>query len=200
MFYRNIVKRALDAISAFLALAVLSPFFLIIALCVKLDSKGPVLFRQKRVGKNKTYFTILKFRTMRADTPGDVPTHLLTNPNARITRVGRFLRRFSLDELPQIFNILSGKMSVIGPRPALWNQNDLIARRDEYGANAVVPGLTGYAQVNGRDELPIAVKAGLDGDYAKNLSFGLDVRIFFATILRMFTGKGVVEGGAEKER
>lgn len=198
MFYRRVVKRCFDAVSSFLALAILWPFLLIIALIVKLDSKGPVFFRQKRVGRNKVFFTILKFRTMRADTPSDVPTHLLQDPNSRITRVGGFLRKYSLDELPQILNILVGKMSVIGPRPALWNQDDLVAERDKYGANALVPGLTGYAQVNGRDELPIDVKAELDGYYAKNISFGLDVRIFFATIARVFTGSGVVEGEHEK--
>ncbi|MDL2214312.1 sugar transferase [Clostridia bacterium OttesenSCG-928-O13] len=193
--YKRVVKRIIDVILSFLALIVLSPVFLILAVAIKIDSKGPVFFTQKRVGKDKSYFKIYKFRTMKADTPQDVPTHLLLDPASRITRVGRFLRRFSLDELPQIANIFFGKMSIIGPRPALWNQDDLIAERDKYGANALTPGLTGYAQINGRDELPIAVKAELDGYYAKNISFSLDVKIFFRTIFSVFKGQGVVEGG-----
>ena len=153
-----------------------------------------MLCRQKRVGRNKTYFEILKFRSMRADTPRDVPTHLLQNAENAITPVGRFLRKTSLDELPQLFNILLGQMSVVGPRPALWNQDDLIAERDKYGVNALTPGLTGWAQVNGRDELPIPVKAELDGYYAAHISFGLDVKIFFRTIANVLFGKGIVEG------
>lgn len=192
--YTAVVKPVFDRLLSFLALVVLSPIFLLLALCIKLDSRGPVLFKQKRVGKDKRFFTILKFRTMKADTPKDVPTHLLEDPGSRITRMGRFLRRTSLDELPQVLNILAGQMSIIGPRPALWNQHDLIDERDKYGANALVPGLTGYAQVHGRDELPIPVKAELDGYYAKNISFGLDVRIFFRTIANVFKGSGVVEG------
>ena len=192
--YRRYLKRTIDAVLSFLALAVLWPVFLVLAALIKIDSRGPVLFKQKRVGKDKTYFMIWKFRTMRVDTPKDMPTHLLQNPAAFITRMGRFLRKTSLDELPQIVNILSGKMSIIGPRPALWNQDDLIAERDRYNANALVPGLTGYAQINGRDELPIDVKAELDGYYASHISFGLDVKIFFRTILNVFTGSGVVEG------
>ncbi len=195
--YGRVVKRALDAALAFLALVVLLPFFLVFALLIKLDSRGPVFFRQKRVGTGKCTFTILKFRTMRADTPKDVPTHLLADPASRITRMGRFLRRTSLDELPQLINILAGQMSLIGPRPALWNQDDLVAERDKYGANAIRPGLTGHAQVNGRDELPIPVKAELDGYYARHLGFGLDVKIFFATIRNVLRGSGVVEGRAE---
>lgn len=166
----------------------LSPLLLVLAAWVKLDSKGPVFFRQKRVGRDKRLFSILKFRSMYADTPHDVPTHLLQNPEAMITRSGRFLRRTSLDELPQLFNILAGQMSVVGPRPALWNQADLIAERDKYGANALVPGLTGYAQVNGRDELPIPVKAELDGYYAAHVSFVLDMKIFFKTIFNVLAG------------
>ena len=192
--YRRYVKRAIDAVLSFLALVVLWPVLLALAALIKIDSPGPVLFKQKRVGRDKTYFMIWKFRTMRSDTPKDVPTHLLQDPATFITRMGRFLRKTSLDELPQIVNILSGKMSIIGPRPALWNQDDLIAERDRYGANALVPGLTGYAQINGRDELPIDVKAKLDGYYASHLSFGLDVKIFFLTILNVFRGSGVVEG------
>lgn len=192
--YRRGVKRVFDLILSVLALVVLSPFFLLFAIIIKCDSRGPVFFRQKRVGKDKTTFMMLKFRTMKADTPKDVPTHLLDDPNARITRVGGIMRRFSLDELPQIWHIARGQMSIIGPRPALWNQDDLIAERDKYGANAVRPGLTGYAQVNGRDELPIPVKAELDGYYAKHLSFLLDAKIFFRTIKYVFTSRGVVEG------
>ena len=193
--YRRIIKRALDFLIALGGTAVLSPVLAVLALWVKCGSPGPVLFRQKRVGKDKTYFQILKFRTMYADTPKDVPTHLLRNPEAMITRSGRVLRKTSLDELPQLFNILAGQMSVVGPRPALWNQEDLIAERDKYGANALMPGLTGWAQVNGRDELPIPVKAQLDGYYARHISFALDVKIFFKTIANVLTEKGVVEGG-----
>lgn len=195
--YRKGIKRILDFVLSLCGIVVLSPLLLLIAVWIKADSRGPVLFRQKRVGKDKEFFSILKFRTMYADTPKDVPTHLLKNPDAMITRSGRFLRRTSLDELPQLFNILCGQMSVIGPRPALWNQDDLIAERDKYGANALVPGLTGYAQVNGRDELPIPVKAELDGHYAAHLSFGLDVRIFFKTIANVLREDGVVEGGTQ---
>lgn len=197
--YRGFVKPALDRLLSLFALAVLSPFFLLLALLIKCDSRGPVFFRQKRVGKNKRFFTILKFRTMKADTPKDVPTHLLADPATRITRVGVFLRRTSLDELPQVINILAGQMSIIGPRPALWNQDDLVAERDKYGANALVPGLTGYAQVNGRDELPIPIKAKLDGYYAENVGFGLDAKIFLHTILNVFKGSGVVEGATGEE-
>lgn len=192
--YQRVIKRILDAVLSFLATIVLFPFCLLLGILIKMDSRGPVLFKQKRVGKNKSYFTILKFRTMRADTPQDVPTHMLENPNERITKMGRFLRHYSLDELPQVLNILVGQMSIIGPRPALWNQDDLIAERDKYGANALVPGLTGYAQINGRDELPIEVKAKLDGYYAQNISLALDVKVFFGTIWTVFKGSGVVEG------
>ncbi len=195
--YRRVVKRVLDVSSSFFAILLLWPLGLVLALLIKLNSKGPVLFKQKRVGKDKKLFTILKFRTMRSDTPKDVPTHLLQNPQANITKMGRFLRKTSLDELPQLLNIFTGQMSVIGPRPALWNQDDLIAERDKYGANELTPGLTGYAQANGRDELPIAVKAEMDGYYAKNISFVLDVKIFFMTLRSVFKGSGVVEGGTK---
>lgn len=195
MNYYLPIKRALDIILSFLALIVLSPIFILLVIAIKLDSKGPVLFKQKRVGKEKTFFYILKFRTMRVDTPKDTPTHLLTNPDQYITRVGRFLRKTSLDELPQLWNILVGDMSIIGPRPALWNQNDLIAERDKYGANNIKPGLTGWAQINGRDELPIDVKAKLDGEYVRNLSFWMDVKCFFLTIIKVIKSEGVVEGG-----
>ena len=173
---------------------VLSPILLIIAVAIKLDSKGPVLFKQKRVAKGKEHFQILKFRTMYADVPKDVPTHLLADPESKITKIGRFLRKSSLDELPQIWNILVGEMSIIGPRPALWNQFDLIAERDKYGANDVRPGLTGLAQVMGRDELPIEVKAKYDGEYAQNVTFANDVKIFFKTITSVLGAKGVKEG------
>lgn len=189
------LKRGIDFILALLGLIVLSPLFLVLIAAIKVDSKGPVLFRQKRVGIHKTHFNILKFRTMRIDTPKDMPTHLLKHPEQYITRVGHFLRRSSLDELPQILNILKGDMAVVGPRPALWNQYDLIEERDKYGANDVRPGLTGWAQINGRDELEIPVKARLDGEYVRRMSFLMDCRCFFGTILSVFRGDGVVEGG-----
>ncbi|HBY71532.1 MAG TPA: lipid carrier--UDP-N-acetylgalactosaminyltransferase [Lachnospiraceae bacterium] len=200
MFYLK-EKRILDIIVSFLGLVLLSPLYLIIILAIKLDSKGPVLFRQKRFGKDKSYFPILKFRTMRVDTPGNVPTHMLKDPEQWITKVGRFLRKTSLDELPQIWNIFIGQMSIIGPRPALWNQEDLIRERDKYKgrygltANQIRPGLTGWAQINGRDELPIKVKAGLDGEYIKKMSFLFDVKCFLGTITTVSRHDGVVEGG-----
>lgn len=182
-------------ILSFTGLMILSPVFLLLIVGIKLDSKGPVLFKQKRVGINKTYFHILKFRTMRIDTPKDTPTHLLENPEQYITKMGKFLRKTSLDELPQIWNIFIGQMSIIGPRPALWNQYDLIAERDKYGANNVPPGLTGWAQINGRDELPIEVKAKLDGEYVQKIGFIMDAMCFFGTILSVIKSDGVVEGG-----
>lgn len=189
------VKRALDIGLSFTALVVLSPVMAALSVAVKLDSPGPVLFQQKRVGNHKTHFNMYKFRSMRTDTPKDMPTHLLQNPDAFITRTGHFLRKTSLDELPQLLNILVGDMSIIGPRPALWNQYDLIAERDKYGANDVRPGLTGWAQINGRDELEIEEKARLDGEYVENLSFAFDVRCFFGTIGAVLRHDGVVEGG-----
>lgn len=189
------IKRLLDIILSLSGLIILSPIFLILIITIKLDSKGPVLFKQKRFGIYKKYFNILKFRTMRIDAPKDIPTHLLENPEEWITKVGRFLRKTSLDELPQIINILKGEMSVIGPRPALWNQYDLIKERDKYGANEVPVGLTGWAQINGRDELPIEVKARLDGEYASRIGFTMDAECFFRTILSVFRRDGVVEGG-----
>jgi O-antigen biosynthesis protein WbqP len=189
------VKRAIGFVLSLIGLIVLSPVFFLLMLAIKMDSKGPVFFKQKRVGKNKEHFEILKFRTMRIDTPKDTPTHLLEDPEQWITRVGGFLRKTSLDELPQIINILKGDMSIIGPRPALWNQYDLIAERDKYGANDILPGLTGWAQINGRDELPIEVKARLDGEYVEKMSFWFDVRCFFATIFSILRADGVVEGG-----
>ena len=193
--YRNGLKRVLDFILSLVGLVILSPVLLIIALIIKLTSPGPVFFKQKRVGKNKTYFNILKFRTMRTDTPKDTPTHLLANPDQYITPIGKVLRKTSLDELPQIINILKGDMSIIGPRPALWNQYDLIEERDRYGANDILPGLTGWAQINGRDELEIDVKARLDGEYVERMSFLFDCKCFFGTITSVLKHEGVVEGG-----
>ena len=189
------IKRLIDFILSLLVLVILAPVFLILIIAIKLDSPGPILFKQKRVGINKSYFYILKFRTMKIDTPKDMPTHLLTNPDQYITKVGKFLRKTSLDELPQIINILKGEMSIIGPRPALWNQYDLIEERDKYGANDVPVGLTGWAQINGRDELEIDVKARLDGEYAKKISLWMDVKCFFGTIFSVAKSDGVLEGG-----
>ena len=196
--YKKLFKRLIDFTLSLIGIIVLSPVLIVLSLLVK-QTKGPVLFKQKRVGKGKTFFEIYKFRSMYADTPKDVPTHLLENPESRITPVGRFLRKSSLDELPQLFNILKGDMSIVGPRPALWNQDDLIAERDKYGANDCMPGLTGYAQIHGRDELPISVKAKLDGFYAEHLSFWLDVKIFFGTIFSVLRSDGVVEGKQQKK-
>ena len=196
--YKRFGKRALDLLLSGLGLIVLSPLFLIISIAIKAEDTGPVFFRQKRVGIHQTYFNIVKFRSMRQDTPHDMPTHLLNDPQRWITKTGRFLRKTSLDELPQIAQIFTGKMSVIGPRPALWNQYDLIAQRDQYGANDITPGLTGWAQVNGRDELEIEEKARLDGEYAQNISFGMDMKIFWMTVKNVLRGSGVVEGGPKE--
>lgn len=185
----------MDVILSAVGLTLLSPVFLILVVYIKIDSKGPVFFQQKRVGLHKKLFPILKFRTMRIDTPKDCPTHLLENPEQYITKAGAFLRKTSLDELPQILNILKGNMSIVGPRPALWNQEDLIAERDKYGANDVMPGLTGWAQINGRDELPIPVKAKLDGFYVEHISFWMDLKIIFMTFFSVLRHEGVVEGG-----
>ena len=201
--YQKYAKRLIDLLLSACAIVVLSPVYLLICIAIVADDPGPVFFRQKRVGIHKTHFQILKFRTMKVSTPKDVPTHLLENPEQYITRVGKFLRRTSLDELPQIFQIFTGKMAIIGPRPALWNQFDLIAERDKYGANDVRPGLTGWAQINGRDELPIDVKARFDGEYVRNLSFAFDCKCFFGTIRSVLKSEGVVEGGTgqlEKEK
>lgn len=194
MFYL-VFKRFYDFIMSLVGLIVLSPVFLVLILMIKLDSKGPVLFKQKRIGKSKKHFYILKFRTMRIDTPKDTPTHMLETPQQWITKVGKFLRKTSLDELPQIINILKGDMSIIGPRPALWNQYDLMDERDKYNVHKLYPGLTGYAQIHGRDELPIPEKAKLDGYYVKHISLWLDIKIFFGTIKSIFKSEGVVEGG-----
>ncbi len=201
--YQKFWKRFMDVVLSGCGILVLLPVFLAIAVAVKVDDPGPVLFRQKRVGIHKSHFDILKFRTMKMSTPRDMPTHLLKNPDQYITRVGKILRKTSLDELPQIFQIFTGKMSIIGPRPALWNQYDLIAERDKYGANDVRPGLTGWAQINGRDELPIDVKARYDGEYVDNISFLFDCRCFFGTVTSVLKSDGVVEGGTgqlEKEK
>lgn len=189
------IKRLIDVVLSFIGLIVLSPIFLIMIIAIKLESKGPVLFKQKRVGIHKCHFNILKFRTMRIDTPKDTPTHLLENPEQYITKVGKFLRKASLDELPQIWNIFIGQMSIVGPRPALWNQYDLIEERDKYGANNVPVGLTGWAQINGRDELPIEVKAKLDGEYVERIGLLMDAKCLFVTVAKVFKSDGVVEGG-----
>ena len=189
------IKRIIDILLSGLAIIILSPLLLILCIAIKLDSPGPIFFTQKRVGIHKTYFQIYKFRTMRTDTPKDMPTHMLANPEQYITKTGRFLRKTSLDELPQIFNIFKGDMSIVGPRPALWNQDDLVAERDKYGANDVTPGLTGWAQIHGRDELEITEKAKLDGWYVEHMSFWLDVKCFFGTIRAVADHDGVVEGG-----
>ncbi len=192
--YKSFFKRLLDILLSFIGAVVLLPVFLIVAIVIVADDPGPVFFKQKRVGKNKKLFWLHKFRSMKVKTP-DIPTHLLSNPEQYITRAGRFLRKTSLDELPQIYDILLGKMSIIGPRPALWNQEDLIAERDKYGANDIKPGLTGWAQINGRDELEIAEKARLDGEYVEKLSFAFDCKCFFGTIKSVLHQDGVVEGG-----
>ena len=193
--YRKYIKRLLDLILSFFALIILGIPLILFAVIIKLTSKGPVLFWQKRLGANKTTFMMPKFRTMYTDAPPEMPTHLLSDPNRWITPAGRIYRQFSIDELPQLFSIFTGKMSFIGPRPALWNQTDLIAERDKYGANDIRPGLTGWAQINGRDELEIEEKARLDGEYAERLSFLFDCRCFFGTVAAVLRQDGVVEGG-----
>lgn len=194
------IKKIFDFILAFIGCIILLPVFAMLILIIKLDSPGPILFKQKRIGIHKTYFEILKFRTMKMDTPEDCPTHLLKNPDQYITRVGRILRKTSLDELPQIFNILKGDMSIVGPRPALWNQYDLIKERDQYGANDIMPGLTGWAQINGRDELAIDVKAKLDGAYVERIGFWFDLEIFFYTFKAVLKRDGIVEGESRKRK
>lgn len=194
IMYKHCFKRLLDIALSFTGLFLLSPLFLILSIWVKLDSEGPVLFKQKRIGIHKKEFNILKYRTMRINTPKDVPTHLLQGSDQYITKAGRILRKTSLDEIPQLINILRGDMSIVGPRPALYNQYDLIEERDKYGANDVMPGLTGLAQVNGRDELDIEKKAALDGEYTRNLCFSLDLKCFLQTFSAVFTQKGIREG------
>ena len=193
--YGQCLKRVIDIILSGLGLICLSWLFLILIIAIKIDDPGPAFFTQERVGRGKTYFPLHKFRSMKMCTPHDTPTHLLENPEQYITRMGRFLRKSSLDELPQIWDIFVGNMSIIGPRPALWNQYDLIEERDRYGANDIRPGLTGWAQINGRDELEIDVKARYDGEYVENLSFEFDVKCFFGTIFSVLRSDGVVEGG-----
>lgn len=197
--YTVFIKRLLDILLSGAAIIVLSPLLLLLALLIKLDSRGPIFFTQKRVGKGKTYFQILKFRSMYTDTPRDMPTHMLGNAQSHITRLGKYLRLTSLDELPQLFNIFIGQMSIVGPRPALWNQYDLLAERDKYGANDLVPGLTGYAQINGRDEIPIEEKARLDGWYVQNIGFFTDCKIILGTVSAVFTHKGIVEGKRHRD-
>ena len=193
--YKKILKRFLDFVLSLLGIIVLLPLWTVLFLAIVIDDPGPIFFKQDRIGINKSHFNIFKFRTMKVETPHDMPTHLLENPEQYITRVGKFLRKTSLDELPQLFNILSGKMSIIGPRPALWNQYDLIEERDKYNANSVKPGLTGWAQINGRDELEIDVKAKLDGEYVEKQSFLFDCKCFVLTVLSVLKHDGVVEGG-----
>ena len=195
--YEHFIKRLIDIVLSFLGIIVLSLPMLVIAVIIKTDDPGPVLFKQKRVGNHKSHFQLYKFRSMKMSTPHDTPTHLLENPDQYLLKCGKVLRKLSLDELPQLFNILKGDMSVIGPRPALWNQYDLIEERDRYGANDVRPGLSGWAQINGRDELEIPVKAKLDGEYVKNMSFSFDCKCFFGTIGKVLKSDGVVEGAAK---
>ena len=193
--YKNVIKRIIDIILSLNGIILLGIPMLIIAIIIKIEDPGPAFFRQKRVGIHKKHFMLIKFRSMKMDTPHDTPTHLLKNPEQYILKSGKFIRKFSLDELPQLFNILAGQMSIIGPRPALWNQYDLIEERDKYGANDVLPGLTGWAQINGRDELEIPVKAKFDGEYVGKMSLGFDLKCFFGTIGAVFKHEGVVEGG-----
>ena len=192
-FYEKFVKRPCDSVLSFLGLLILSPLFAVLCLAIVIDDPGPIFFTQNRVGADKKFFRLHKFRSMKMSTPHDMPTHMLENPEQYITRVGGFLRKFSLDELPQIWDIFRGKMSIIGPRPALWNQDDLIAERDKYGANDVKPGLTGWAQINGRDALNDAAKAAMDGEYVRRISFLFDCRCFFGTFLKVFRHEGVKE-------
>lgn len=194
------LKRAVDLWLSGAGMLILAPAFIALVIAIKLDSKGPIFFKQKRVGLHKKHFNILKFRTMRIDTPKDMPTHLLKDPDQYITKVGKFLRKTSLDELPQIFNIFRGDMSIVGPRPALWNQYDLIEERDKYNANDVMPGLTGWAQINGRDELPIDIKSQLDGEYVKKRGIRMDVKCFIGTFISVLKSEGVVEGEAKQDR
>ena len=193
--YEKVFKRLIDIICSFFGILFLGIPMLVIALIIKIEDPGPAFFKQKRVGIHKKHFMLIKFRSMRMDTPHDVPTHMLENPDQYILKCGKFLRKSSLDELPQLFNIFAGQMSIVGPRPALWNQYDLIEERDKYGANDVKPGLTGWAQINGRDELEIPIKAKFDGEYVEKLSFGFDLKCFFKTIGAVFKHEGVVEGG-----
>ena len=203
--YKNIIKRFFDIVVSGIAIILTALPMLIVAIAIKIDNPGPVFFTQKRVGKSKngqiTYFNIWKFRSMKTSTPSDTPTHLLLDPEQYITRVGRFIRKTSIDELPQIYQVFTGKLSIVGPRPALWSQYDLIEEREKYGANDIIPGITGWAQINGRDELEIDVKARLDGEYTAALNagkfkgFAMDVRCLFGTVASVLKSDGVVEGG-----
>lgn len=192
--YQIFVKRLLDIVLSAVGIVLLLPVFLAIAFWVKADSKGPILFKQTRIGKGKRHFIMYKFRTMKIDTPSDIPTHKFQTPDSFITYAGRILRKTSLDEIPQLWNVLKGEMSIIGPRPALWNQDDLIAERDKYGANDILPGLTGWAQINGRDELSIIKKAELDGEYVKRMSLSFDAQCFVRTIMSVLRHEGIFEG------
>ncbi|MBR4502321.1 MAG: sugar transferase [Clostridia bacterium] len=196
--YEKIIKRILDLVLSFGGLVLLSPLFLVLSLWIVIDDPGPVLFKQKRTGKDKQYFSLHKFRSMKLSTPHNVPTHMLENPEQYITKSGRFIRAHSLDELPQIWDIFIGNMSVIGPRPGLWNQDLLTAERDKWGANDIRPGLTGWAQINGRDELEIPVKAKLDGEYTKNLGLKMDIKCFLGSLHVFGRDKSIVEGGTGK--
>lgn len=196
--YSAFIKRLLDIILSGVGIIVLAIPMLIVAIIIKVDDPGPALFKQKRVGKGKTFFQLYKFRSMKMSTPHDTPTHLLADPEQYLLKCGKIIRKLSIDELPQLFNIFKGDMSVIGPRPALWNQDDLVAERDKYGANDVKPGLTGWAQINGRDELEIPIKARYDGEYVKKLSFLMDLKCFFGTFAKVLKADGVVEGGTGK--
>ena len=189
-----LIKRFCDIVISLIALIILFPFLVVFSIIIKLESKGPIFFKQKRIGKNKKIFTIYKFRTMRSDTPKDMPTHMLKDAESYITKFGNIMRKTSIDELPQLINILKGDMAIVGPRPALWNQNDLVEERDKYAANSIKPGLTGLAQVNGRDELEIPVKAKFDGEYLKKMSLCLDIKICLKTVVNVFKHKGIVEG------
>ena len=193
--YETVIKRIIDAVLSYFGLILLAPVFLVLIIWIKVDDPGPVFFRQKRVGKDKTFFSLHKFRSMKMSTPHEMPTHMLSNPEQYITKAGKLLRKSSLDELPQIWDIFRGKMSIIGPRPALWNQADLVAEREKYAANDVMPGLTGWAQINGRDELEIADKARLDGEYSNKIGFAMDCKCFFGTFKSVAKSDGVVEGG-----
>lgn len=195
VMYKHFLKRIIDIVGSLCGLVILSPLFLIVSLKIKQEDPGPVFFKQKRVGKNKELFELYKFRSMKLSTPHDVPTHMLENPEQYLLKIGQKIRKYSIDELPQMLNILKGDMSIIGPRPALWNQDDLITERDKYGANDIKPGLTGWAQINGRDELEIPVKAMFDGEYVEKQGIIMDVRCFLGTIFKVFRAEGVVEGG-----
>lgn len=198
--YKNFIKRFIDIFLSIVGIAVLAIPMLVVGVLIKIEDGGPVFFIQRRIGRGKKEFSLYKFRTMKINTPHDMPTHLLKDPGQYLMRFGKLFRRLSIDELPQLINILKGDMSVVGPRPALFNQEDLILERDKYNANSVRPGLTGWAQINGRDELKIPIKAAFDGEYVKKISFWFDCRCFFGTFLKVFNGSGVIEGGIEENK